>query len=399
MRLVSNVILVLGGFLSLNLTSCRSKPKQPTALKSSVSVVTPAIVDAGLLNPNLTHFDPRPVEIGEFSTLRARALSAIQSAARKEMSPNDSLVALAQALADAPGSGVLAVELARAAARARDQRRLQRYLQIAKPLTDGQPNLSKVLATIKPEKARKPAAKTLDQTLVPAPTPRPAQKIAAGNDFDAVCIWLKKSFAEGRPPVDDVGQQGTASVDCELLAPYTLTPEIRAVPVVAAARGAGERVFAWIAAIYRGSIWLSASLVENFAPPFHPFGNGFSIELQRTAAYHAGLPELTAYISERSTRIDVALNERATIDRHRIVVMTFDLDPPQTSAAVVLHSRLERSLVDPSDPVLPKGYSHSPDVGKTSEQTFQLQWGDNRVTLAPAGQANAKPVEQVLFAD
>ena len=42
-------------------------------------------------------------------------------------------MALVQALTDAPGSAVLAIELAKAAARAHDQRRFQRYVQIAQP--------------------------------------------------------------------------------------------------------------------------------------------------------------------------------------------------------------------------------------------------------------------------
>ncbi len=339
------------------------------------------------------------MEIGEFSTLRRRVLPAIEGATSKTTPPNDSLVALAQALTDAPGSAVLAIELVRAAARARDQRRVQRYMQIARGLTEGQTNLSKILGSIKTDETVRLKAHPHDRASMPSAASRPAQKVADGADFDAACVWLKKSFAEGRPPVDDVGQQGTASVDCQLLTPYPLTAEIRAVPVVVAARGAGERVFAWIAARYKGGIWLSASLVEMFAPPFHPFGNGFSIELQRTAAYHAGLPELSAYISERQTRIDVALNEQTTTERHRIVVMTFDLDPPRTSPSVVLHSRIERSLVDPNDSALPKGYRHSPDVGKVVEQTFRLQWGDNRVTLTTTGQADAKPIEQPLFAE
>ena len=399
MRLVPNVAIIIGGILALNFAGCRSKPKRPTQPKPSASVVTPAAADAGAPSANLAHFEPKAVEIGEFSTLRQRVLFALKGATSKTIPPNDSLVALAQALTDAPGSAVLAVELVRAAARARDQRRLQRYMQIAQHLTEGQPNLSKALGAIKTDKATKPKRNSHDDASSPSAAPRPAQKIADGTDFDTACIWLKKSFAEGRPPVDDIGSQGTDSVDCQLLSPYSLTPEIRAVPVVVAARGAGERMFAWIAAAYKGGIWLSTSLVENFAPSFHPFGNGFSIELQRAAAYHAGLPELSAYISERSTQIDVALNEQVTIDRHRIVVMTFDLEPPRTSPSVVLHSRIERSLVDATDNALPKGYQHSADVGKVVEQTYQLQWGNNRVILTATGQAGAKPIEQVLFAE
>jgi hypothetical protein len=352
----------------------------------------PETADAGVPRPNLTHFEARPIEMGEFSTLRARALSAVQAA--KTGPPGDSMGALAQAFAEMPGSAVLAIELVKVAARAHDQRHLQRFIQIAQPLTEGHPGLSKMLAAIlndKPSKAGKAREPAVTQPK------RAAQSIGEGDNFNTVCTWIKKSFAEGRPPVNDVGQQGTASIECQLLAPYDLAPEIQAVPVIAAAQGV--RVFAWVAAKYQGHVWLSASVVETTVPPFHPDGNGFSIELQRAWAYHAGLPELSAYITERRTQIDVALNEQTRTERDEIIVTTFDVEPPQSSAPVVLHSRTERSLVDPNDKVMPKGYKHSLDLGKILEQTFQLQWGDNRVTLTPVGQADAKPIERVLFAE
>ena len=397
MRLVLHVTVILCGLFALNLEGCRSKPKRTAPPKTSVSIETMASPDAGVFSLNEAHFQARPAEIGEFSALRSRALAAIQAAANKNNSPNDSLVALAQALTDAPGSAVLAIELAKAAARARDQRRLNRYIQIAQPLVEGQPNLSKLLGSIAIDKPSKATSKNAKVTTAQYLGPRPAQKIADNTDLTSACSWVTKAFAEGRPPVDDVGQQGTASVDCQLLSKYALTSEIQAVPVVASVRGQGERLFAWVAAAYKGNLWLSASLTEISVPPFHPDGNGFAVELQRTAAYRGGLPELTAYLTERRSQFDVALNEQLTTDRHRIVVMTFDVEPPQTSAFIVLHSRTERSLVDPSDKVIPKGYQHSPDVGKVAEQTFKLEWGDNRVSLTETGRPNAKPIEQFLF--
>jgi hypothetical protein len=196
-----------------------------------------------------------------------------------------------------------------------------------------------------------------------------------------------------------MGQQGADSVECRLLSAYALSPEIQAVPVVAAARGQGERVFAWVAAKYKGAVWLSPSLVAISAPSFHPHGNGFSIELQRTATYREGEPELAAFITERHTVIDVALNEKTVSDQQRIVVMTFDLEPPQVSGPIVLYTKTERSLVDPNDNVIPKGYRHSLKLGSPVEQTFQLQWGENRVKLNPVGLATATPAEQVLFGE
>ncbi len=350
------------------------------------------------MSPNVSHFQTAPVDIGEYSALRTRVSAAIQLASNNKTSPNDALTVLVQALTDAPGSGVLAIELAKAAARAHDQRRFQRYVQIAQFLTVTEPNLSKLLRSIAKDKDSAAILKLRSDAEAAAMGASKARKID-GVTTDAACAWVKKSFAEGRPPVNDVGLQGTESVDCQLLTSYSLTPDIQAVPVVAVARGQGERVFAWVAAKYNGAVWLSRSLVETSVPKFHPYGNGFSIELQRAAAYRGGIPELTAYISERRTVIDVALNEQEVLEQHRICVMTFDLDPPQTSAPIILHSRTERSLVDPSDKALPKGYSHSPDVGKLTEQTFRLEWGDNRVTLTPTAPAGAKGVEQVLFAE
>lgn len=131
-------------------------------------------------------------------------------------------------------------------------------------------------------------------------------------------------------------------------------------------------------------------------PPVHPHGNGFSIELQRTAVFRDGMPELSAYVTERKTAIDPALNEKQVSEQHELVVITFDLDPPQASAPIVLHSKVAFSLVDPADAVLPKGYAHSPNLGRVSETTFQLKWGNNRAELTPS-EPTARPVEQILF--
>ena len=397
MRLARSLVIILGGLFALNLVGCRAKSKRPPPSKTSASVVTAAAADAGIPRPNVSHFQTRPVDIGEYSVLRSRATTAIQLAANTKTPPNDALVTLVQALTDAPGSAVLAIELAKAAARAHDQRRLQRYLQIAQPLTAAQPNLSKILHSIAKDRDSKTILKNRENADESLQGPKPTQNLTGVVKFDDVCAWVKKSFAEGRPPVNDVGLQGTGSIECQLLDSFVLAPDILAVPVVAVARGQGERVFAWVAVKFNGMMWLSRSLVETSAPTFHPHGNGFSIELQRAAAYRGGLPELTAYISERHTVIDVALNEQEVLEQHRICVMTFDVEPPQTSAPIILHSRTERTLVDPNDKSLPKGYSHSPNVGKLIEQTFQLQWGDNRVTLTSTGATGAKGVEQVLF--
>jgi hypothetical protein len=351
------------------------------------------------VSPNISHFQTRPINVAEYSVLRNHVVTAIQLAANPKTSPKDGLLGLVQALTDAPGSGVLALEMARTAARAHDQRRFQRYVQIAQSLTTSQPSLSKMLLSVAKDKESKKILQSCEKANESSLGPKPAQNLAGVVKLDDVCAWIKKSFAEGRPPVNDVGLQGTDSVECHNLASFALTPDIQAVPVVAVARGQGERMFAWVTAKFRGAVWLSRSLVETSAPTFHPFGNGFSIELQRAAAYRSGLPELTAYISERRTVIDVALNEQEVLEQHRICVMSFDLDPPQISAPIVLHSRTERTLVDPNDKAIPKGYTHSPDVGILTEQTFQLQWGDNRVTLTPTGPAGAKPLQQVLFSD
>ncbi len=355
MRLARCVGLLLGGVITLNLAGCRFKAKRHTLPKSSASVVTVASADAGTFGPNESHFQPAPVNIGEYSILRARSLAAIKASASDKTASNETMLALAQALMNAPGSAVLAIELAKAAARAHDERRFQRYLQIARPLAAAQPRLEKMLGELSADSHSKATAKPDDKTNALPAGAGPAQTLATVANLDAVCGWLKNAFAQGRPPVADVGLQGTGSIDCRLLSPFALTPEILAAVVVAAARGQGERSFAWVAAKYKSDVWLTRSLVETFAPPFYPQGNGFSIELQRTATYRGGLPELTAYINERRTVIDVALNEQTVSDQHRIVVMTFDTDPPQTSASVLLHSRMELKLVRRQRQIAPQG--------------------------------------------
>jgi hypothetical protein len=78
--------------------------------------------------------------------------------------------------------------------------------------------------------------------------------------------------------------------------------------------------------------------------------------------------------------------------------MTFDVKPTQASASVVLYTKEERTLADPSDKQLPRGYRHSPGLGKATESTYRLEWGNNQVTLAPQGAKVSKPIHQFLFA-
>src|ERR1700690_4283 len=174
MRLAPSVGIILGGLFALNLLGCRAKAKRPTLAKSSASVVTAPATDAGTVSPNVSHFQTKPVDIGEYSALRNRIVTAIQLAADPKTSPNDALSALVQALTDAPGSAVLALELAKAAARAHDQRRFQRYVQIAQTLTAAQPNLSKMLHSIAKDRDSKIILKNRESTDESALGPKPA---------------------------------------------------------------------------------------------------------------------------------------------------------------------------------------------------------------------------------
>ena len=359
---------------------------------------------AGTLKPkstepsiNVAYMADAPLDLAEFSRVRARTLSAISASSDAHASPSSLLATLAGAWEQAPQGAVITIEMAKVAARAHDERRFRRFVQMARPLVAGQPNLLKALDTVTSKWAIANDSPPTDLA-GPKASPRSLRRLDGIEDLYSVCKWIQKSFAEGRPEVEDVGPQGTDSIECQTLSPYQLSPEVQALPIVAAARGHGQRLFGWVAAKWRGSIWLSRSIVESFAPPVHPAGNGFSIELQRAAVFRDGVPELSAYITERRTAIDPALNEKRVTERHAIVVLTFDLDPPQTSSPVVLHSKVSSSLVDPSDAALPKGYSHTPNLGKVSETTFQLSWGNNRAVLTPS-ETKAKPVEQRLFAE
>jgi hypothetical protein len=397
MKLASGVGIVIGGLIALGFMGCRSKAKRRVGPKPSVSVVSaPSAIASAALSANEIHREARPIDLAEYSTIRSRALSAIRSAADPKTPSGELLAPLAQALTDAPGSAVLAIELAKAALRAHDQRRTSRYIQIAQPLAATQPKLKQLLAAINGGKHKVGDSAARAKTNTPS---KPAVKLDGLTELGDVCKWLKKAFVEGRPPVDDVGLQGTDSIDCQMFSRFALTPDIQAAPVLVAAGARGESVFAWVAAQAKGTVWLSPVVAESFSPSIQPYGNGFTFELQRAAAYGGNNPELTAYLVQRRTVIDVALNEEYVVDEHRIRVMTFDRDPPEVSAPVVLHSRQLRSLVDAQDKVLPKGYGHSPDLGQPSEQSYQLKWGDNRVQLTPIGQPKAAPTEQILFAE
>ena len=381
---------------AISVAGCRGKFKHRhiRAPHAAARTLKPKSTEPSI---NLAYMADAPLDLAEFERVRAQTLSAINACSDAHASPSDLLVALAGAWQQAPQGAVITIEMAKVAARAHDERKLRRFVQMARPLVAGQPNLSKALDNV----ARKWAIASGSPPINvegPKASLSPLRRLDGIEDLHSVCKWIQKSFAEGRPEVEDVGPQGTDSIVCQTLSPYELSPEVQALPVVAAARGHGQRLFGWVAARWRGSIWLSRNIVESFAPPVHPAGNGFSIELQRASVFRDGVPELSAYITERRTAIDPGLNEKRVTERHAIVMITFDLDPPQTSAPVVLHSKVTSSLVDSSDAALPKGYSHTANLGKVSETTFQLSWGNNRAVLTPS-EPKAKPVEQVLFAE
>lgn len=300
--------------------------------------------------------------------------------------------ALARTVSEAPGSGVTAIELAKAAYRAGDHNRLLRYLKIVERTSGEFPVLSKQAAAI----TRTVLANQRGRSSPGLPNP---SQLNGVNDFEGVCSWLVTSFRQGRPPVDYVGEQDTGAPDCQVSAPFALTPELQAATAVVRTGKSDERVFAWVAMRHRAGMWLGPLIAESFAPAMHPHGNGFSVELQRTEAYRGALPEIVAYVTERSTVLDVVLNEMVVLDRNRCVVTTFDSQCPKSSPNIVLYSTIARSLLDPSDAQPPKGYKHSNELGKTIEESFKLEWGDNRVRLAPSapGQGNSKII--ALFAE
>jgi hypothetical protein len=178
-----------------------------------------------------------------------------------------------------------------------------------------------------------------------------------------------------------------------------LTPELEAATAIVRTGKTDERVFAWVAVRYQTNLWLTPLIAESSTPTMHPYGNGFSVELQRTEAYRGALPEIVAYITERSTVLDVVLGEMVVFDRNRCVVTTFDSQSPQSSANIVLYSKIARSLIEPGDDQPPKGYKHSSELGTTTEASFALEWGDNQVRLTPRVPAGAKSRVIALFTE
>ncbi len=394
MRPVSGSIALFAGLIALNFTACRHRTKRAPTARSAPSAS--AVVSNGpKLSSSMRSFDAKPLKIGELSALRFKAIEAVQVSFDKHASANDAMIALAHALADAPGSTVLAIELTKAAHRAKDENRFRNYQQIAQRSLVAFPKLSSALDRGVSGNGPK-AADARPQEKKPA-NARPATELEGVTELKGVCSWLVRSFQLGRPPVEYVGDQGTESIECETQTTYLLTPELPTATVLVSVKGNGERVFAWVAAQHEGHLWLSPVVAESFAPSYHPQGNGFKVELQRNEAFRAGLPELVADVSERSTVIDVALNEMVVTERHRSVVMTFDVQPPQVSVSIELQSRIERSIVDPSDVQLPKGYVHSPDLGRVTEESYRTEWGNNQVRLTRTAPLATKPRVQMLF--
>lgn len=380
----------------LHLSACRPKAKPaPASASATVTATATALVTAKpVASASLRYFESKPVDLEVLAPRRARANEAFRRALDKQLGANDSMAALARALFESPGSAVAALELTKAAWRAHDPNRFGRYLRIAERATASFPVLAKSTEAIL-------AAGAQHQGHISAyqgkSGPVPTREVSGVARFEDLCGWLLTSFKEGRPPVEYVGEQDTTPADCQLSAPQTLAPELKAATAVVRVGTSDERVFAWIVASAKEKLWLSPVVAESFAPAVHPHGNGFSIEIQRAEAYKAGLPELTAYIADRSTVLDLILNEQVLVDRHRVVVMTFDGPTPWTSQAIVVHSRTARALIDPSEPRAPKGYKHSSDLGRTTEETFRLEWGDNQVRLASAGTPGTQSKVVKLF--
>ena len=393
MRLVSGFAVITTGLVLFNVCGCRPKAKRAPAAEATASVATVvSVAPLPIQPPNLRYFQSKPMDLEALTPIRVRAKGAFQRTLDKHAGANDSMVALARALSQAPGSGVTAIELATAAYRAGDQNRLMRYLTIVERTTAAFPVLAKRANAI----ARTGA---VGQRGATSPGLANPSRLNGVKNFGGVCSWLVSSFKQGRPPVGYVGEQDTDSPDCQISSPFALTPDLEAATAVVRTGKADERVFAWVAVRYQTSLWLSSLIAESFAPTMHPYGNGFSVELQRTEAYRDGLPEIVAYVTERSTVLDVVLGEMVVLDRNRCVVTTFDSQSPQSSPSIVLYSKTARSLIDPGDDQPPKGYKHSSDLGKTTETTFALEWGDNQVRLTPRVPERAKSKVIALFTE
>ena len=391
MRLVSGFAVITTGLVLFNVCACRPKAKRAPASEATVSVGTvTSVTPLPIQPPNQRFFQSKPIDLEALIPIRVRVKDAYQRTLDKHAGANDSMVALARALSKAPGSGVTAIELATAARRAGDRNRLMRYLKIVERTTAAFPVLAKAANTI----ARTGAA---DQRGATSPALTNPSRLDGVKDLGDVCSWLVTSFKQGRPPVGYVGEQDTDSLDCQISPPFALTPDLEAATAIVRTGKSDERVFAWVVARDQASLWLSPLIAESFAPNLHPYGNGFSVELQRTEAYRGGLPEIVAYVTERSTVLDVVLGEMVVSDRNRCVVTTFDSQSPRSSTNIVLYSKIARSLIDPNDAQPPKGYKHSTDLGKTTEASFTLEWGDNQVRLTPRVPAGAKSKVIALF--
>jgi hypothetical protein len=397
MRRCSGSVALITGIVLLNLGACRPKakrfPAKPVETAFGIAVPRPKVPQS----PSQRYFESKPIDLEALAPVRTKANAAFRTSLDKHTRPNDSMTALARALFDAPGSAVAAIELTRAAARAHDVNRFGRYARIVERATIAFPSVANVADAVLRSGAQHP----LRRSAVPAPDAAPTltRQIPGLTLFSDLCGWLRTSFREGRPPVDDVGEQDTESIECQISPVENFGPGLEAAVAYVRTGTADQRVFAWVAVRLGRKFWLSRVVAECFAPALHPQGNGFSIELQRAEAYKAGLPEVTAYIADRSTVLDVILNETVVTSRHRVVVMTFDGPRPQTSESIVLQSSISRSLIDPNAPPPPKPYKHSTDLSKTAEESFSLEWGDNRVRLTPNGTNGADSKAITLFAE
>jgi len=144
MRLVSGFAVITTGLVLFNICGCRPKPRRTPAAEATATVSTVAsAAPLAIQPPNQRYFQSKSIDLEALTPIRTRAKAAFQQTLDTHAGANDSMSALARTVSEAPGSGVIAIELAKAARRAGDHNRLLRYLKIVERTTTAFPILAK----------------------------------------------------------------------------------------------------------------------------------------------------------------------------------------------------------------------------------------------------------------
>ncbi|MBN2196301.1 MAG: hypothetical protein JW751_26040 [Polyangiaceae bacterium] len=307
--------------------------------------------------------------------------------------PREALVVLAKAIPFDPTGGLLAVELARAALAARDQRRTRDWAERARRHAHHNPSvLAAATEILRATGAASPPSSEED-------APWEAETMGPYPSEDAGCSALVEQINLGKSPALGLGRAEMERVDCVAGtrravrdAGLKTAAELRVL-----IREGGRTEASWIALGTPRGVFVHGPVARVHSPAQQDLDNAYLVRLDPVDVLAGGARELAVGVEERTSYVDVAANELLDVDRTRLLVLTLDRGGVTSSPSITTFELAVARAVDPEAIAeLPSGYAHSPCWQAPERRQFRLRWGDNEVELsATAGSAGTDSEQRV----